>query len=179
MKKIIKKLKLEKLFKIYWVFLKMKSLLIIQNKSNTCVKKYILFPVKTILNKHNSVYFLMYEKLIFFYTYISKWIESFYKPVQKKLFFKGLGFKFKYANKKKTKLELKIGFSHFFTIIIPVKQVSIFLIKKNRLSIEGLNRGFVGNLAEKIKNLRFPDSYNGKGFWYKNEFKNLKQIKKT
>ena len=63
--------------------------------------------------------------------------------------------------------------------LIPVKYLMVFLIKKNRISIEGFNRSLVGSFAEKIKKFCFPDSYTGKGFWYKNEFKNLKQIKKT
>jgi ribosomal protein L6P/L9E len=37
----------------------------------------------------------------------------------------------------------------------------------------------VGNFANKIKSYRLPDSYKGKGIWYKNEVKILKEVKKT
>ena len=46
-------------------------------------------------------------------------------------------------------------------------------------SLEGFDPVAVGNFATKIKSLKFPDTYKGKGFWYKNEVKVLKEIKKT
>lgn len=182
LRNIKKKLKISHLKKVYWFVLKKKCFLILTTKYNT--QNYILFPFALNLVKENNLYYLNYFtnnffKFFYFYNFFLKRIEHLYKPFQKKIFFKGLGFKMKYSDFRKDKLELKLGFSHLITLVIPKKQIKVFLIKKNRLAIEGFNYTLVGNFTEKIRMLRFPDSYNGKGFWYKNEFKTLKQIKKT
>ena len=171
-----KKIKLNHFKRICWYFLKKKNFLVVTIKNNS--NKYILMPhgvnLFKILNNYNLT-FLSTS----FYNLIIRWAEQLIKPLQKKLFFKGLGFKFKYSTVEKNKLELKLGYSHRTTIIIPKKQIQVFLIKKNRIAVEGFNYDMVGNFAHKLRMLRFPDSYNGKGFWYKNENIVLKQIKKT
>jgi hypothetical protein len=174
---IKKKLKLYNFNKIYWCFLKNKKVLVLSTSGS--LEKYVVFPMYVTLFKQSNNYVLSYKNTNNFYFFFAKWLEQFYKPLQKKLFFKGLGFKFKYSSFKKDKLELKLGFSHMITILIPKKEIKIFLIKKNRLAIEGFNYSLVGNFAQKIRMLKFPDSYNGKGFWYKNEVKTLKEIKKA
>ena len=174
---IKKKLKIYNWSQIHWYFFKKKILIIFYN--NQISTKYLLIPFNSFFFKEANNYFIESKNNSKFYPFFLKWLEQFYKPLQKKLFFKGLGFKFKYSNLKKNKLEFKLGFSHLITIFIPKKEVKIFLIKKNRLAIEGFNQTLVGNFAQKIRMLKFPDSYNGKGFWYKNEFKILKPIKKT
>lgn len=139
-------------------------------------KKYIQLPKTTNISKQNFSFLLSNPA---FYSFLLKWIELFYKPLQKNIFFKGLGFKYKYSDKKKINLELKLGFSHLTTLIIPYKEIKVFLLKKNRLVIQGFDYSLVTNFAQKIKRVRFPNSYTGKGFWYKNEFINLKPIKKS
>jgi hypothetical protein len=176
-KNLLKKVKLNGSKTICWQQLKNKKFLVMQTKDN--IKKYLGFPKEVKVLKTKSNFFIKGPAFSFFYKILLKWVETLYKPLQKKLLFKGLGFKFRYSNIEKTKLEFKLGFSHFTTLIIPKKEIKIFLIKKNRLAIEGFNYSLVGNIAQKILMLRFPDSYNGKGLWYKNEFKILKQIKKT
>lgn len=163
--------------KIYWYSLKDLSAVVLKTKFNKI--SYGLLPANVLFFKRACTYKLRLRKSNLFFSLILKWFESFYKLKQKKLFFKGLGFKFKYLGNRKICLELKLGFSHFLTILIPRKEIRIFLIKKNRLAIDGFTSYLVGNFARKVKGLRFPDSYNGKGFWYKNEFKTLKQIKKS
>lgn len=176
-KNALKKIKLNESKTICWQQLKHKNFLIMQTQDN--IKKYISFPKEVKVLKIKKNYFFKSSSFNSFYKILLKWVETLYKPLQKKLFFKGLGFKFRYSNAEKTKLEFKLGFSHFTTLIIPKKEIKIFLIKKNRIAVEGFNYSLVGNIAQKILMLRFPDSYNGKGLWYKNEFKILKQIKKT
>jgi len=75
-------------------------------------------------------------------------------------------------------LEFKIGLSHIVSLEIPSHDVVVFLIK-NTIVVEGINPVVVGNFLKKIKNLKIPGSYTGKGFWYKNEIKILKPVKKT
>lgn len=90
---------------------------------------------------------------------------------------KGLGYKAVLKNDDSV-LELKIGYSH--TISLPIKKDMLkIILDKNNLTVEGFDKVTVGNFVNKIRNLKFPDSYKGKGFWYKNEVIKLKEINKT
>ena len=77
-----------------------------------------------------------------------------------------------------SKIELKVGFSHIVSIDIPKNDVQVS-INNNLILIEGSDPSIVGNYAARIRNIKIPDSYKGKGFWYKNEKKSLKEIKKA
>ena len=87
---------------------------------------------------------------------------------------KGLGLKISFLE---NILRLKLGFSHLISIKIPFN-VLIF-IKKNVITFESYDLSLIGNVATKIRGLKFPNSYKQKGFWYKNERRTLKHIKKT
>ena len=100
----------------------------------------------------------LFEK---FHTFLSKWLKNLEKPFKKQLVLKGLGFKADVLNDSSL-LELKLGFS-----------------SKIILTLEACDSVAVGNFANKIRSLKFPDAYKGKGFWYKNEVRSLKEIKKT
>ena len=90
---------------------------------------------------------------------------------------KGLGFKADLTEDSKN-LELKLGFSVIKTLPIPTHEVRVN-VNKNVLTFEGFDPVAVGNFATKVKSLKFPDAYKGKGFWDKNEVRALKEIKKT
>ena len=70
-----------------------------------------------------------------------------------------------------------MGFSHLISLEIPQKGIYIS-VQKNVVCVEGIDPVKVGNFANKIRSLRVPDSYKGKGFWYKYEEENLKEVKK-
>lgn len=107
---------------------------------------------------------------------LSEWLKDAGRIYRKKLTLKGLGYKVGLI-KNNTILELKIGFSHPILISIPVKDI-IVRINKQTITIEGQNSALVGNFANKIRQLKLPDSYKGKGIWYKNEIRILKELKK-
>ena len=115
-----------------------------------------------------------FEKYVEFFT---RWLRNAEKPFKKQLVLKGLGFKADVSEDKK-KLELKLGFSAIISLPIPTHEVKV-TVNKNTLSLEGFDPAAVGNFATKIKSLKFPDVYKGKGFWGKNEIRVLKEIKKT
>jgi hypothetical protein len=114
--------------------------------------------------------------LIKFECLFKSWLESFDRLYKKSLVLKGLGYKVLISLDKK-KLEFKLGLSHSVSILIPNKNI-IVKLKKNTIVIEGFNRTEVGNFAYCLKSLKIPDSYKGKGIWYKNEIKILKEVKK-
>ena len=131
-------------------------------------KEYLILKLK----KKNKIE--DFEKYVGFF---SRWLKNVEKSFKKQLVLKGLGFKADMSEDKK-KLELKLGFSSVISVPIPTHEVKVN-VNKNTLSLEGFDPVAVGNFATKIKSLKFPDTYKGKGFWYKNEVKVLKEIKKT
>ena len=108
---------------------------------------------------------------------MSNWLKNLEKPFKKQLLLKGLGFKAEVLNNSSL-LELKLGFSSLVKIKIPKEEVLVN-VNNNILTLEGFDPVAVGNFANKIRMLKVPDAYKGKGFWYKNEVRSLKEIKKT
>lgn len=104
-----------------------------------------------------------------------KWLQLKEKPSIKKLILKGLGLKVTLTHS--NVLEFKLGFSHLIKLTIS-KSISIVLVK-NIIILESFNLVELGNVANKIKRLKKPNSYKGKGIWYKNEKLNLKLVKKA
>jgi len=107
-------------------------------------------------------------------SYIGKLQQSFYISF-KVLVFSGLGIKAR-LDLDQSVLELKLGYSHLCFISLD-KEVNI-KIKKNIVLLQSYNKVKLGNFAFKIKSLRFPDIYRGKGILYKNENLKLKVVKK-
>lgn len=109
--------------------------------------------------------------------FLTRWLKAFSKPIRKQLVLKGLGFRGILAADSSF-LEFKLGFSHLIKVSTLVNELKVTM-NNTLLIVEGVDASKVGNFLKKIKNLKAPDSYKGKGFWYKNESKLLKEIKKT
>jgi len=96
---------------------------------------------------------------------------------RKVLVLQGLGLKAsKFINARKKFLSLKLGYSHLCNV--PYSKEIFLKIRKNLIFLQSYNKDKLGNFAFKIKNLRYPDVYKGKGVLYKNEKLKLKVIKK-
>jgi large subunit ribosomal protein L6 len=74
-------------------------------------------------------------------------------------------------------LVLQLGFSHEVNFDIP-QGVTIKCEKQTLLSIQGTNKQLVGHVASKIRALRPPEPYKGKGIKYADEFIVRKEGKK-
>jgi len=83
---------------------------------------------------------------------------------EKKLEIEGVGFR---ANIEGDQLVLNIGFSHPVKIKTPdgIK----FSVEKNVITISGIDKGSVGQIAAKIRDARPPEPYKGKGIRYAGE----------
>jgi hypothetical protein len=112
------------------------------------------------------------EKFAFF---LLNYPKNFERPFRKKLILKGLGYKVNLI-KDSNSLELKLGFSHLVNFCVP-KDVLI-KINKQSINLGGFNKTSIGNFANIIRKLRLPGIYKGKGIWYKNEVRVLKELKK-
>lgn len=96
------------------------------------------------------------------------------KQFQKKLIIEGIGFK---AEVKGEELILNLGFSHQVKVKIP-KGLKV-VAEKGTITISGIDTELVGHFAAKVRDLKKPEPYKGKGIRYDNEVIRRKQGKKT
>jgi large subunit ribosomal protein L6 len=83
----------------------------------------------------------------------------------KTLIAEGIGYKFQID---KTSLVLNMGYSHPIQFSIP-DDLQIKLESPTRMSISGVDKERVGFLASKIREVRPPEPYKGKGIMYEGE----------
>ena len=83
----------------------------------------------------------------------------------KTLIAEGVGYKFQVD---KTNLILSVGFSHPVEFSIP-SDISVKLESPTRILISGIDKEKVGFLASKIRDIRPPEPYKGKGILYDGE----------
>jgi large subunit ribosomal protein L6 len=84
---------------------------------------------------------------------------------KKELEIQGIGYR---AAVKGNAVELQLGFSHPVIFKIP-SGISISVEKNTRVTIEGIDKQQVGQVAAEIRALRPPEVYKGKGVRYKGE----------
>ena len=77
----------------------------------------------------------------------------------------GVGYKAILAGKN---LDLELGFSHKI-IIKPPENIQFSVPNPTRIEISGISKQVVGEISAKIRSLRPPEPYKGKGVRYLNE----------
>ena len=82
----------------------------------------------------------------------------------KSLEYSGVGYK---ASVKGDSLELNLGYSHPISYKLPVGISA--KVEKNVIHISGCNKEIVGQVAAKIRSMRPPEPYKGKGIKYTTE----------
>ena len=92
----------------------------------------------------------------------------------KKLILEGVGYKSEVSG---TNLKLALGFSHPVIVSIPADLT--VSAEKNIITIQGASKELVGQFAAKIRSLKKPEPYKGKGFRYDDEIIRRKQGKKS
>ena len=95
---------------------------------------------------------------------LNNMIEGVVKGYEKKLEIEGLGYK---AEKERENLVLRVGFSHP-VIISPPPGISIS-VEKNIISVSGIDKELVGQVAANIKRVKPAEPYKGKGIKYLGE----------
>jgi len=93
---------------------------------------------------------------------------------EKKLEIRGVGYK---AVVEGGKIKLDLGFSHSIFMDIP-KGLDV-KVEKQIITISGFDKQQVGQLGAKIRSLRKPEPYKGKGVRYLNEVVRKKEGKKA
>jgi len=92
----------------------------------------------------------------------------------RELYMKGVGYK---AIVRGTDLVLNAGYSHDVILPIPVG-LSVEITAPTEFTIRGIDKNLVGLFADKIRKVRKPEPYKGKGIFYKNEKVRRKEGKK-
>lgn len=87
----------------------------------------------------------------------------------------GVGYRFFI---KENKLIINAGFSHSVEVLIP-NYLQIEGVSNNEIIIKGIDKQAVGEFAAKIRKIRPPEPYKGKGIRYKGEFVRRKEGKKA
>jgi len=75
-------------------------------------------------------------------------------------------------------LKFELGYSHYIYFNIP-DDIRIVVASPTRLIISGTSSDRVGEVSSKIRKLRLPEPYKGKGILYDNENVVLKVVKKS
>ena len=96
------------------------------------------------------------------------------KGYEKILELVGVGFR---ASLKGKQLNLQLGFSHDVNFEIP-EGINISVEKQTILKISGLDKQLVGMIASKIKSIRPPEPYKGKGIKEQGQYVLRKEGKK-
>ena len=96
------------------------------------------------------------------------------KGYEKTLELVGVGYR---AALKGKQLNLQLGFSHDINFDIP-EGIKILVEKQTTLKISGLDKQLVGMVVSKIKSLRSPEPYKGKGIREKGQYILKKEGKK-
>jgi len=93
---------------------------------------------------------------------------------EKKLEVVGVGYK---CEMQGNNLVLKVGFSH--PVIVEPPDGIQFSVNKQVICVRGIDKVLVGDTAEKIRRIRKPEPYKGKGIRYLGESIKVKEIKVT
>jgi large subunit ribosomal protein L6 len=93
---------------------------------------------------------------------------------QKRLKLVGIGFR---VQKENQTLKLKLGFSHDVFFDLP-EGIDAICPKPDQIVLFGTKKDYLHQIASKIRSLRQPDSYKGKGIQFENEILILKEGKK-
>lgn len=105
---------------------------------------------------------------------LANMVEGVTSGYQKKLQIEGIGFK---AAVEGDGLTLNLGFSHPIKI---KKEAGVeFLVEKNILIVSGIDKQQVGQVAAKIRKIKPPEPYKGKGIRYVGEYVRRKAGKKA
>ena len=87
----------------------------------------------------------------------------------------GVGYRFQVRG---TELVVNAGYSHPVTVKIP-QGLTIETVSNTEITVNGIDKELVGEFAAKVRKIRKPEPYKGKGIRYKDEFVRRKEGKKA
>ena len=97
---------------------------------------------------------------------IANMVDGVVNGYEKKLELEGVGYK---AAKQGNKLVLTVGYSHPVEFE-PPKGIEFEVPAPNKISVKGVDKELVGQVAANIRKVREPEPYKGKGIRYEKEY---------
>ncbi|VAX76796.1 50S ribosomal protein L6 [Buchnera aphidicola] len=94
---------------------------------------------------------------------------------QKQLNLVGIGYRA--SLEKNNFLKLYLGFSHPISYQLP-KTVQVTIESQVEITLKGIDKQLVGQVAANLRSYRIPEPYKGKGIRYLNESVRIKEAKK-
>lgn len=107
-------------------------------------------------------------------SHVKNMISGVVTPFEKKLLVEGIGYKWEV---KGGDLNLSLGFSH--PVIMKIPEGLNVVAEKSTLTISGIDKEAVGLFANKVRQMKKPEPYKGKGIRYSTEVIRRKQGKKS
>ena len=103
-------------------------------------------------------------------TLLANMVEGVSKGFEKKLEIVGVGYR---AEKTGDNLTLRMGYSHP-VVVKPLPGTALNVEGNNKITVSGIDKEVVGEMAAEIRAIRRPDAYKGKGIRYAGEVVRLK-----
>lgn len=101
---------------------------------------------------------------------LANMVEGVSKGFEKKLEIVGVGYR---AEKTGDNLTLRMGYSHP-VVVTPLPGTTLNVEGNNKITVSGIDKEVVGEMAAEIRAIRRPDAYKGKGIRYAGEVVRLK-----
>ncbi|MCO4746306.1 MAG: 50S ribosomal protein L6 [Proteobacteria bacterium] len=101
---------------------------------------------------------------------VNNMVQGVHQGFEKRLEIIGVGYR---ADVQGSNLVMQLGYSHPINYAIPTG-IAIAVDKSTKLSVKGISKQLVGQVAADIRAFRRPDSYKGKGIRYEGEHVSLK-----
>ncbi len=98
---------------------------------------------------------------------VANMVEGVHKGFEKKLLITGVGYR---ASIKGKKLVLLLGYSHPVELESPEGITFEVNKQQNEVTVKGIDKAVVGQVAANIRKARKTEPYKGKGVRYENEF---------
>jgi large subunit ribosomal protein L6 len=99
-------------------------------------------------------------------TLLANMVEGVTNGFEKRLEIVGVGYR---AALKGSDLELAVGYSHPVTFRPPAG-IEFEVPAQNRITVRGIDKQLVGEVAAEIRKIRKPEPYKGKGIRYEGEY---------
>ena len=129
-------------------------------------KELIIRPAKK--SKNAAALWGLFRSLLF------NMVKGVTEGFEKKLEIRGVGYR---ASLQENKLILNLGFSHPIEMEAP--EGINFAVDKNIITVAGIDKQLVGQVAAKVRAQRKPEPYKGKGIRYLDEVVRIKPGKKA
>lgn len=97
---------------------------------------------------------------------LSNMIQGVHQSFERKLEIVGVGYR---AEVKNNRLVLQLGYSHPI-VLVPPEGIELLVEGQNNITVRGIDKETVGQVAAKIRSFRPPEPYKGKGIKYEGEY---------